>query len=713
MGDKYVFDFLSGQPLPLGATVMEQGVNFALFSRNADAVTLVIYETDIQEMPLFRYELHPEINKTGDVWHCFVKGLKEGFWYGYLVDGPYEPKAGHRFNQNKLLLDPYARAVSIIRPLNLKEMFSYEQGSEIADLSFSTLHSDRVAPRACIVKTHSNWSVKHNRRKLKDQIIYELHVKGFTNHSNSNVEEPGTFKGIIAKIPYLKELGVTALELLPIHAFDDNSTLRHSPKQKPLTNYWGYDPVSYSSLHLPYASTQNVTESIKEFKNMVTELHKAEIDVILDVVFNHSGEGSELGPTFSFRGIDNSIYYMLDNGRGYKNYTGCGNTMNCNHPVVRDMIMDSLLYWVVEMGVDGFRFDLASVFSRDGEGNVINYSPLIEKIAEHPVLRDIIIIAESWDAGGAYQVGKFGGIRWAEWNGAFRDGVRSFLKADYGSLADIAERLTGSPRMFMSSSKFPSNSINFITCHDGFTLNDLVSYNQKHNEDNGENNRDGYDDNRSWNCGVEGPTDDPKILKLRQKQMKNAVALMMLSLGVPMITAGDEFCRTQKGNNNAYCQDNEISWIDWSLLDKNADFFNFVKKMISFRKHNPALRRRHFYDVLNGEGMDKFCDITWYGEKGGEPDWSDRNYNVGLFIKGWIPVDGHSDKNFNDIFVILNSHWESHNYILPKIKDKKWYLVCDTDKETSNETVVINDYVVQPRSVVILVAKDIVKKEAQ
>ncbi len=713
------FEFLSGQPLPLGPTVMEQGVNFAVFSRNADAVSLVVYQNETEEMPLFIHALDATKNKTGDVWHCFVKGLKEGYWYGYWVDGPYEPKAGHRFNPNKLLLDPYARAVSIKNPFNSKEMFGYDRDSDLLDLSFSNIRSDRVAPRAYILKPHANWSIRHNRRKLKDQIIYEMHVKGFTASNTSGVKQKGTFKGMIEKIPHLLDLGVTAVELLPIHAFDDKTVMRHSPEGTPLKNYWGYDPISYSSLHFPYSSEKDVLGAIKEFKDMVAEFHKAEIDVILDVVFNHSGEGNELGPTVSFRGIDNSIYYMLDNGRGYKNYSGCGNTLNCNHPVVRDMIMDSLLYWVVEMGVDGFRFDLASVFSRDAEGNFINYSPLIEKIAEHPVLRDIIIIAEAWDAGGAYQVGKFGGIRWAEWNGAFRDGVRSFIKADYGSLADMAERLTGSPRMFMSSAKFPSSSINFITCHDGFTLNDLVSYNNKHNEDNGEDNNDGYNDNRSWNCGVEGNTKDPKILSLRQKQMKNSMALMMLSLGVPMITAGDEFGRTQKGNNNAYCQDNDISWIDWSLLDKNKDFYRFVKLIIDFRKHNPALRRRHFYNILDGD-LDKFCDIKWYGEKGGEPDWSPNNYNIALFIKGWTPIEGYSQRNCNDIFIILNSHWETHKYLLPKVQGKKWHFICDTDKDSPNDILETtksyvlknqNDYIIQPRSVVILTAKPTSKKE--
>jgi glycogen operon protein len=402
------------------------------------------------------------------------------------------------------------------------------------------------------------------------------------------------------------------------------------------------------------------------------------------------------------------MYYMLDNGRHYKNYTGCGNTMNCAHSVVRDMIVDSLVHWVMEMGVDGFRFDLASVFSRDAEGNLIQNAPLVEKIAENPVLRDVIIIAEAWDAGGAYQVGRFGGYRWAEWNGAFRDDIRSFIKADLGSLKNVIERITGSPAMFLTSSKFP------VTCHDGFTLNDLVSYQEKHNLDNGEKNQDGYNDNRSWNCGVEGETTDPKILKLRKQQMKNAVALLMISLGVPMISAGDEFCKTQKGNNNAYCQDNEISWLDWSFLEKNKDFYRFVKNAIGLRKHTPALRRRHFYHVPEDIDMEKFRDLLWFDENGEEPDWQPDLYHVGFLIKGWTPLEGSIDKKSQDIFVILNSHWEKHLYLLPKLKGKRWYFVCDTSKESPDDiaefgkSVLLNsqnDYEVAPRSVVILVSK--------
>ncbi|MFH1223680.1 MAG: glycogen debranching protein GlgX [Pseudomonadota bacterium] len=703
-----MFKFTSGSPLPLGATVESTGVNFAIFSRNAASITLVVYENDKDERPLFKYPFDPKINQTGDIWHCFVKGLKEGYWYGYFVDGEYDPKAGKRFNQNKLLLDPYARSVSINYPmLQHDEMFAYDKKSNLKDLSFNDLRSDKIAPRAQIIKLHPNTNSNHKRRKLKDHIIYEMHVKGFTSHFNADVKFKGMFSGVVEKIPYLKELGVTAVELLPVHAFDDKSVIRHSPDKRPLRNYWGYDPVSFSSLHTGYGD-------ISSFKEMVNKLHAADIDVILDVVFNHSGEGNELGPTFCFKGIDNPIYYMLDNGRAYRNFTGCGNTMNCNHPVVRDMIMDSLLYWVVEMGVDGFRFDLASIFSRDAEGNLRNYSPLIEKIAEHPILRDIIIIAEAWDAAGAYEVGKFGGVRWAEWNGKFRDDVRSFLKADKGSLLAVAERLTGSPSMFLTSAKFPSSSINFVTCHDGFTLYDLVSYNDKHNLDNGENNADGFNDNRSWNCGVEGETKKVDVLKLRNKQMKNAFALMMLSLGVPMINAGDEFGRTQKGNNNAYCQDNEISWLDWALLKKNSDLFRFVQNIIAFRKRNSSLRRRHFYHVPVGADLEKFRDIDWFGEKGELPNWNFDNFHVAFLIKGWTPLEGLSEKCCDDIFVIINSHWEPHTYVLPKLNDKKWFFVCDTDKKSPDDIVAPtksyllknqNDYTIAPRSVAILTGK--------
>ncbi|MCX6112421.1 MAG: glycogen debranching protein GlgX [Proteobacteria bacterium] len=702
----------------MGTSVTDSGVNFALFTRDATGVTLVVYESDRDEMPLFTHELNSKINQTGDIWHCFVKNLKEGHWYGYFVNGIYDPKGGRRFNPNKLLIDPHARAVVLNNPLQIPEMYAYDRKSPLADLSFSDLRSDRVAPRACIIRSQPNEGVRHKRRKLKDHIIYEMHVKGFSFNKNSGVKYPGTFRGVMEKIPYLKELGITAVELLPIHAFDDQSIVRHNPDGKALKNYWGYDPVSFSSIHLAYSSFREIREAIKEFKEMVNALHDAGIEVILDVVFNHTAEGNELGPTFSFKGIDNSIYYMLDNGRNYKNYTGCGNTLNFSHPVVRDLVVDSLLYWVVEMGVDGFRFDLASVFSRDAQGNIIPNAPLVEKIAEHPVLRDVIMIAEAWDAAGAYQVGKFGGARWAEWNGKFRDDLRSFIKADIGSLANIAERLTGSPSMFLSSSKFPSNSINFVTCHDGFTLYDLVSYNKKHNLANGENNEDGYNDNRSWNWGIEGDTSDEKIKKLRLKQMKNAMALTMLSLGVPMINSGDEFCKTQKGNNNAYCQDSEISWLDWSLFEKNKDFFRFVKNIIGFRKNNTSLRRRHFYNVPEGADLEKFRDLTWYGEKGEEPNWKPDNYTIAFLIKGWTPIESSSERKCHDIFVIVNSHWEPHCYILPKIKDKKWHFICDTDKEAPNDIVDSdpgkspildnqNDYTIQPRSVVILISKEV------
>jgi glycogen operon protein len=714
-----MYEFMPGSPLPLGSSVSDEGVNFSIFSREASAITLVVYEHEHEEMPLFTHTLDPKINQTGDVWHCFIKNLKEGVWYGYFIDGVYNPKAGKRFNPNKLLLDPYARAVVVKAPLQSPEFFSYDRKSELGDLSFSNIRSDRVAPRACVIKPHPNQGPRHKRRKLKDHIIYEMHVKGFTMSPTSGVQYPGTFRGIIEKIPYLKELGITAVEILPIHCFDDQSILRHGPDGTPLRNYWGYDPVSFSSIHLNYASVREIHTAIKEFKEMVNALHESGMDVLLDVVFNHTAEGSELGPTFSFRGIDNSIYYMLENGRHYKNFTGCGNTFNCNHPVVRDMVLDSLLYWVVEMGVDGFRFDLASIFSRDGKGNLIINAPLIEKIAEHPVLRDTIMIAEAWDAAGAYQVGKFGGTRWAEWNGRFRDDVRSFIKADFGSLGNVAEGITGSPSMFLSSAKFPANSINFITCHDGFTLYDLVSYNEKHNLANGEANHDGHNDNRSWNCGVEGDTKDPEVLRLRHKQMKNAMTLLMISLGVPMIMAGDEFGRTQKGNNNAYCQDNDISWLDWELLEKHKDFYRFVKNIIAFRKHHPSLRRRHFYHIPEGVDLEKFRDLEWYGEKGEPVDWKPDNYTLAFLIKGWTPIESIKFSKTHDIFIIINSHWKPHTYILPKLKDRKWFFVCDTDKDSPDDIIEQgsggnsrilehqNDYTIQPRSVVILMSKEL------
>ncbi|MFH1760559.1 MAG: alpha-amylase family glycosyl hydrolase, partial [bacterium] len=447
-------------------------------------------------------------------------------------------------------------------------------------------------------------------------------MRGFTRHSSSGIKHKGTFRGIIEKIPYLKKLGITAVELMPIHEFDENEILRYDPVTKnKLKNYWGYSTINFFAPRGKYSASGTLGQQVKEFKTIVKALHKSNIEVILDVVFNHTAEGNEFGPTICFRGIDNSIYYMLENGRNYKNYSGCGNTLNCNHPIVQSFILDCLVYWVLEMHVDGFRFDLASILGRDKNGTVLENPPVIERISENPLLRDTKIIAEAWDAAGLYQVGRFPGDRWAEWNGRFRDDIRAFWRGDKGCVPKFATRFTGSSDLYEHANKRPFHSINFVTCHDGFTLNDLVSYNEKHNLMNGEENADGDNNNLSNNCGFEGPVENKEINRLRERQMKNFILTLFLSQGLPMLLSGDEFKRTQQGNNNAYCQDNEISWLDWDLLKKHRSFFSFVKNLIWFRKTHPVFRRGSFFQGKD-TGLNGLEDIKWYDENLKLPDWN-------------------------------------------------------------------------------------------
>lgn len=572
-----------GRPLPLGASVTAEGVNFALLCRHGKAITLVLQPLD-DDTPLAEIPLHPRRHRTGDHWHILISGLPSSFRYGWRVDGP--KGNGHAYDPSIILLDPAATMLT---------------GGTQWGVSVET------SPRSTVRRGLFHRTPRYDWQEdapplipLEDSIIYELHVRGYTCHPSSGVRHPGTFAGLVEKIPYLKWLGVTAVELLPIHEFDENDC----PFSHPITgqrhrNFWGYNSIAFAAVKASYAASAEQYGQITEFRDMVRAFHAAGIEVILDVVFNHTGEGDYRGRTYSFRGLDNELYYLLTPDGRYLNFTGCGNTLNCNHPVVRTLIMNCLRYWVGDMHIDGLRFDLASILGRDTRGNVMVEPPIIEMIAEDGVLADTKLIAEPWDAAGLYQVGGFPfGRRWSEWNGRYRDDVRRFWRGDPGFAGAIAQRLCGSADLYEWSGRLPRHSINFVTCHDGFTLHDLVSYNHKHNLANGEGNRDGCNENYSWNCGVEGETHDPEILGLRKRQAKNLMATLMLSQGVPMILAGDEFLRTQRGNNNAWCQDNEISWVDWTLQEKNKDFLRFVREMIQLRKRHPVLRRRRF---LQGE----------------------------------------------------------------------------------------------------------------
>jgi isoamylase len=589
----------AGNPLPIGgAHEQGKGVNFVLFSRHATGVRLEFYQNSDDSSPSRIIDLDPVRHRTGDVWHVWVRGISAGQLYGYRVEGPYLPEEGHRFNSHKLLLDPYARALAGVENWDFLAARGYDSSSSLTDLSISTVDNAGTTPKCIFTDDHFDWEMDSPpKHSASDTVIYETHVRGFTIHSSSGVAHPGTFAGLMEKILYLQDLGVTAIELMPVLEFNENESDRLNPiTGERLKNYWGYNPVAFFAAKQSYCIGGPHGQQIREFREMVKAFHRAGIEVILDVVLNHSAEGDELGPTISLRGIENSIFYMLqENGRRYyKNFSGVGNTLNANHPVVREFVRNVLRYWVMHMHVDGFRFDLASVLGRDEHGNILRDSPLLEGIAEDPILRDVKIIAEAWDAGGAYQVGCFSTTRWTEWNGRFRDDVRRFWVSEAGMMGSFASRICGSSDLYQRSGKGPASSLNFVTCHDGFTLNDLVSYKQKHNDENGEYNRDGSDANFSDNCGVEGPSQDPAVEGMRNRLIKDFLLTLFISRGVPMLLGGDEFRRTQRGNNNPYCQDNEMSWFDWSLLEKNKEIQRFTRGMIAFRRAHPVLRSETF-----------------------------------------------------------------------------------------------------------------------
>ena len=683
-----------GFPLPLGARAYMGGVNFALFSRNARRVQLELFADCSDVTPTRSIEFDPVRNRTGDVWHVWIKGIKPGQLYGYRVDGPYEPGAGHRFNFNKLLLDPRATAITTIPPWDFDTARGYDPDDPSRP---SPIDNGAVAPKCVFTRLLFDWQDdRPPRHPWSKTVIYETHVRGLTVHPSAGVPHPGTYRGLLEKIPYLKDLGVTAVELLPVQEFNAHELKTRDPQTGDLLrNYWGYNPVAFSAVNASYSSAGSVGQQTLEFKEMVRQLHTAGIEVIIDVVLNHTAETDERGPTLCWRGIENSIFYTLDKDkRHYLNMAGTGNTINANHPVVRDYIIGILRYWVMEMHVDGFRFDLASILGRDTSGNLLSNPPLLESIAEDPILRHTKLIAEAWDAAGAYQVGSFSERRWAEWNGHYRDDIRRFWRGDDGMLGAFASRICGSEDIYTKSGKGPESSINFITCHDGFTLNDLVSYSSKHNLANGEQNRDGSNDNFSANYGIEGPTQDERIEALRKQQIKNFLLTLFISRGVPMLLGGDEFRRTQSGNNNAYCQDNEISWYDWALLDQHQEVRQFARHMIALRRAHPILAREQFYTSE---------DITWIGPWQGQPNWGDpRAKALACFIH-----DGTAEA----LFLMFNAGTMSVTFHTPVAPDKgRWRLAVDTSRHepvgAAAESFVdsLQPYVLEPHSSAVLVA---------
>ncbi|HEY3404735.1 MAG TPA: glycogen debranching protein GlgX [Ohtaekwangia sp.] len=671
-----------GKPYPLGATWDGKGVNFALFSENATGVELCLFKTSQDESEYLTIKL---TERSHQVWHTYVPDLKPGQLYSYRVHGPYEPSNGHRFNASKLLIDPYAKAIA--GKIEWSDaLFGYDVHSEEADLSFNEIDSAPFLPKCVVIDPNFDWKDDAPpRTPYHKTIIYEMHVRGFTKlHPEIPEEIRGTYAGLAhpVTINYLKKLGITAVELMPVHHFIADRHL----VEKGLTNYWGYNTIGYFAPEVRYSGSGVQGEQVNEFKQMVLELHKAGIEVILDVVYNHTAEGNQLGPTLSFKGIDNTGYYRLaDDKRFYFDYTGTGNTLNANLPQVLRLMMDSLRYWILEMHVDGFRFDLASTLARELH-EVNKLSAFFDIIHQDPVISQVKLIAEPWDIGeGGYQVGQFP-PGWAEWNGKYRDCIRDYWRGADSMLAEFAQRFTGSSDLYQGNDRSPTASINFITAHDGFTLHDLVSYNEKHNEANGEDNQDGESHNRSWNCGSEGPSDDPVVLALRQRQKRNLLTTLFLSQGVPMLVAGDEFGRSQQGNNNAYCQDNEISWINWETLD--TSLLSFTQNLIDFVRHHPVFCRRRWFQgqPIKGIGLE---DIAWFLPEGTElteESWSTdfaKSLAVFLYGKGLHAPDSHGRSILDDSFyIIFNAHHEPVEYKLPPERyGRSWELVLNTAED--------------------------------
>ena len=684
------FNTGTGCAHPPGATVSKTGVNFSIFSQDATEIELLLFENPNDLEPAETVILNPVENRTFHFWHVFVENAKAGMGYGFRINGDNNPANGYRFCKNKIILDPYSKGLA-------NKLWKRASASGTDD-------NLKTSMRSIVINQNDfDWENDISPNiPLEKSIIYELHVGGFTHDPSSKVKDPGTFLGIIEKIPYLKELGITTVELLPVFEFDETEVSGFGANGVKLSNYWGYSTIGFFTPHSPFCVNPDEGKHLDEFRKMVKALHKAGIEVILDVVFNHSGEGNHQGPLLHFRGIDNKIYYYLSpqSPEFYLNYSGCGNTINCNHPVVEKFIIDCLEFWVKEMHVDGFRFDEGSILSRSEDGSPMLHPPVIWELELSEVFANIKLIAEAWDADGLYQIGNFPGYRWSEWNGKYRDDIRRFVKGTEGLHGQVASRISGSSDLYSHNRHSPVNSINFITCHDGFTMMDLVSYNNKHNEDNGENNKDGIDENFSWNCGFEGKTENPEILKFRKKQIKNFFSILMLSRGIPMILMGDEAGRSQKGNNNAYCQNNEISWFQWNDLAVNRDVFEFAKKMIRFRKENQCLYFKEFYNGrINTRG---FKDIEWHGSKLLSPDWNNYTSKVIAFTIGGI------EQNSKDIHVMMNFNYYPLSFEIPaSVKGRNWIRFSDTsinEPETKIQAMIKdNEYYVNPYSIVILV----------
>jgi isoamylase len=689
---------LPGKPYPQGATWDGTGVNFALYSEGAASVELCLFEDQKSE---------PEVvvmrENTGFVWHCYIPGVKLGQLYGYRVQGPYDPDRGLRFNPAKLLIDPFGKA--LCGEVDWKApVFGYKVGGPEEDHEIDTQPDHQSVPKCVVTTSHYDWeNDRPPMRPLHDSVIYEVHVKGFTKqHPELPEEIRGTYAGLghPVMIEYLRKLGITAVELMPVHAFLDDGHL----VEKGLRNYWGYNTINFFSPEARYSSTGSEGEQIGEFKSMVKSLHRAGIEVILDVVYNHTAEGNQLGPTLSFRGIDNPTYYRLidDQRRYYMDYTGTGNTLNVRNPQVLKLVMDSLRYWVLDMHIDGFRFDLAAALARELH-DVDRLSAFFDIINQDPVISQVKLIAEPWDVGeGGYQVGKFPSL-WAEWNGKYRDVARRYWKGDDGQLAELGYRLTGSSDLYQRDGRHPTASVNFVVAHDGFTLNDLVSYNSKHNEANGEDSRDGANDNNSWNSGVEGPSDDPAIIEVRERQKKNLLATMLLSQGVPMLCGGDEISRTQKGNNNAYAQDNEISWFDWNIDERKRELLEFTQRLIRIRREHPNLHRRKFFQdrridpdapVREVEGVQE-QDVLWVRPDGREmavEEWHAGWVRcIGLMLNGRTldDVNGFGQPLKDDTFLmLLNPHQEPIQFYMPEGHEKaRWELCFDTHDAKESEAI--------------------------
>ncbi|MGR8934287.1 MAG: glycogen debranching protein GlgX [Gammaproteobacteria bacterium] len=682
----------TGFPYPAGATANAEGVNFSIFSRHANFVELLLFDSAVNPEPFQVIPLKIEVNRTFYAWHVFVENLSPGVWYAWRMDGPKNTKeTGFKFDRDKHLIDPWARAVS-------QKLWDRGAACRPGD-------NGRCSMRCMVVEDNYDWEGDLPLSiRSENAIIYELHVGGFTRHASADVKHPGTFAGLIEKIPYLRALGITHVELLPVMAFDTQD-VPAGTAELGLENYWGYSTHSFFSPHAGYCVTPEQGTHQFEFRDMVKALHRAGIGVILDVVFNHTAEGGAEGPIINFKGVDNDIFYHLDpiDKSVYRDYTGCGNTVNANHPKVSNFIINCLEYWVEEMHVDGFRFDLASALARGDGGMPLHDPPVLWGIELSEKLSRTKLIAEAWDAAGLYQVGSFPGYRWGEWNGQYRDLIRRFLRGDKGLVGELATRISGSSDLYHPEGRLPINSINFVTCHDGFTLFDLFSYNEKHNLANGENNRDGCTHNYSWNCGVEGPSDDAGIIALRLRQVKNAFVLVLLSQGVPMLLAGDEVLKTQYGNNNGYCQNNELTWFDWNISGRKKEMLQFVRRMIALRKRSPCLMRRRF---LKGDKAPEreMPDVSWHGMRINDPLWSDPDARVLAFTLAGI---GEGD---NDLHIMLNMSDHKIDMELPVLKSRHWCLAIDTSANFPDDAILPENqspynnysYPVEARTIVVM-----------